>query len=139
MDLFNIRVFPYQAGTILKAPHVCIVSCGANLGSVVKYPIEKNSLVVSCLPEKLALIRVAAKIIEFAGVAEIYAKSFRNFKTLHYKDYGRLLLSILTSVPHSNLFNAYKQIKALPVPTTQAEWASHKVSCKRIAQNSFIQ
>ena len=77
MELSNIRVFPYQSGTILKAPHVCIVSCGAKLGTVVKYPIEKNSLVVSCLPENLALIRVAVKIIEFAGVADIYAISKR--------------------------------------------------------------
>ncbi len=137
MELSNIRVFPYQSGTILKAPHVCIVSCGAKLGTVVRYPIEKKSLVVSCLPENLALIRVAVKIIEFAGVAEIYAKSFRNFKTLHYKDYGRLLLSILTSVPHSNLFNAYKQIKALPCPSSKAEQASYKSQCKHIAQSSF--
>ena len=124
MELSNIRVFPYQSGTILKAPHVCIVSCGAKLGTVVKYPIEKNSLVVSCLPENLALIRVATKIIEFAGVADIYAKSFRNF-------------SILTSVPHSNLFNAYKQIKALPCPSSKAEQASYKSQCKHIAQSSF--
>lgn len=139
MDLFNIRVFPYQAGTILKAPHVCIVSCGANLGSVVRYPIEKNTLVVSCLQENLPLVFVAAKLIGFAGVADLYSKKFRNHKSIAPKDYGHLLLSVLTSVPHSNLFKAYKQIKSLPVPTTQAEWASHKVNYKRIAQNSFIQ
>ncbi|MBQ1606811.1 MAG: hypothetical protein II088_08380, partial [Bacteroidales bacterium] len=52
-------------------------------------------------------------------------------------DYGRLLLSILTSVPHSNLFNAYKQIKALPCPSSKAEQASYKFQCKHIAQSSF--
>lgn len=137
MELSNIRVFPYKSGTILKAPHVCIVSHGANLGAVVKYPIEKNTLVVSCLPENLALIRVATKMIAFAGVAHVYAKKAQGHKTLYAKDYGHLLFSVLTSVPHSNLFNSYRQIKSLPCPSGRASVAAYRTLCKRIAQTSF--
>lgn len=126
MELSKICVFPYQSGTIIKAPHICIISKGNNIGTLSQYPIENQTLIVTCPKEIFKLVLAATRIIHFAGICKFYIQSFKNHKSMSYKDYGSLLISILNSVSHNNLINASKQMKSKSLE-----------ECKIIAQNTI--